>query len=202
MTNLWLLAQMREPGRRLYAHLDKDTFTDFVDELISDKNFLLECRINGVKMVIPQWEHCLNSEQELRNEAIRLTMEEGFPIKSALWVAYRNEHHRSEHWVMLIGITNAELIRGGSEKISQYERRIQKLEQQLAQARSRSPRRNNSQLALSGPAQLALPSSASAPKSPNKKGKGKGKKGGKTRLMHKPLQRRAPRRRGFGSSTR
>ena len=88
MTNLWLFAQMREPGRRLYGDLDKDTFSDFVDELIIEKNFLLERRINGVKMVIPQWEHCLNYEQELRNEAIRLTMEEGFPIKSAPWAAY------------------------------------------------------------------------------------------------------------------
>ena len=186
MTDLWLLVQMREPGRRLYADLDKDTFSDCVDELISEKNFLLERRINGVKMVIPQWEHCLNYTQELRNEAIRLTMEEGFPIKSALWAAYRNEHHRNEHWVMLIGITNAELIRGGSKKISQYEQRIQKLEQQLAQARSRSPKRNNSQVALPGPAVPALPSAASAPKSSNKKGKGKGKQGGKNQTQAQP----------------
>ena len=50
MTNVWLLAQTREPGRRLYADLDKDTFMDFADELISDKNYLLEKQINGVKM--------------------------------------------------------------------------------------------------------------------------------------------------------
>ena len=47
MTNLWLLAQMREPGRRLYADLNKDTFMDFADEFISEKNFLREKRING-----------------------------------------------------------------------------------------------------------------------------------------------------------
>ena len=177
MTNMWLLAQMREPGRKLYEDLDKDTFMDFADELISEKNFLLEKRINGVKVVIPQWDHCMNYEQELRNEAIRLAMEEGYPIKSALWTAYRNEHHRNEHWIMLIGVTNADLIRGGgtdSKKISQYEQRIQKLEQQLAQARSRSPRRNNS-----APSQLALPAPAPGPKATGKKGKGKGKKGGK-----------------------
>ena len=62
MTNLWLLAQMREPGRKLYADLDKDTFMDFADELISEKIFLLEKQINGVKMVIPQREHCMNYE--------------------------------------------------------------------------------------------------------------------------------------------
>ena len=182
LTNLWLHAQMREPGRRLYADLYKDTFSDFADELISEKNFLTEKHINGVKMMIPQWEHCMNYEQELRNEAIRLTQEEGYPIKAALWAAYRNDHHRNENWVMLIGVSNAHLIRGGggldSKKAAQYEQRIQKLEQQLAQARSRSPRRNNQQLALPAPSnqQLVLP----APKkTAGKKGKGKGKTGGK-----------------------
>ena len=158
MTNMWLFAQMREPGRKLYEDLDKHTFMDFAEELISEKNFLLERRINGVKVVIPQWDHCMNYEQELRNGAIRLAMEEGYPIKCALWTAYRNEHHRNEHWIMLIGVTNADLIRGGgtdSKKISQYEKRIQKLEEQLAHARSRSPRRNNS-----APSQLALPAPA------------------------------------------
>ena len=57
MTNLWLLAQMREPRSGLYADLDKDTFMDFADEFISEKNFLREKRINEFKMVIPQWEH-------------------------------------------------------------------------------------------------------------------------------------------------
>ena len=33
MTNLWLLAQIRQPGRQLYADLSKDTFSDFLEEL-------------------------------------------------------------------------------------------------------------------------------------------------------------------------
>ena len=37
MTDLRLLAQMREPRRKLHADLDKDTFRDFADELISEK---------------------------------------------------------------------------------------------------------------------------------------------------------------------
>ena len=177
MTNMWLLAQMREPGRKLYEDLDKETFMDFADELISEKNFLLEKRINGVKVVIPQWDHCMNYEQELRNEAIRLAMEEGYPIKSALWTAYRNEHHRNEHWIMLIGVTNADLIRGGgtdSKNISQYEQRIQKLEQQLAQARSRSPRRNNS-----APVPACLASTTTRTEGHRKEGQGQGEERGK-----------------------
>ena len=141
-------------GRKLYADLDKDTFMDFADELISEKNFLQEKQINGVKMVIPQWEHCLNYEQELRNEAIRLTMEEGYSTKAAPWTAYKHEHLRDEHWIMLIGVTNAHLIRGASDR--------NKLDQQLAQARSRSPGRNNQQ-------------AAPAPKKAGAKSNGKGK---------------------------
>ena len=48
---------------------------DFADELISEKNFLLEKETNGVKMVIPQWEQ---------------TTEDGFPIKAALFQRRRN----------------------------------------------------------------------------------------------------------------
>ena len=32
MTNLRLLAQLRQPGRQLYAEVPKDTFNDFVEE--------------------------------------------------------------------------------------------------------------------------------------------------------------------------
>ena len=106
MTNLWLLVQMPEPRRRLYVDLDKDTFGDFVDVLISEKNFLLERRINGVKMIIPQWEHCLNYEQELRNEAIWLTIEQDqecsvvglpkrAPTKRTMGNAHRNHERRT-----------------------------------------------------------------------------------------------------------
>ena len=30
MTNMWLLGQMRQPGRRLYVDFTKDTFTVFI----------------------------------------------------------------------------------------------------------------------------------------------------------------------------
>ena len=57
---------------------------------------------------------------------------------------------------MLIGVTNAHLIRGrvDSGKTAQYEQRIQMLEQQLTQVKSRSSRRNIQQRALPASAQL------------------------------------------------
>ena len=36
MTNLWLLAQLRQLGRQLYADLTKDTFNDFLEEFNVD----------------------------------------------------------------------------------------------------------------------------------------------------------------------
>ena len=35
LANLWSLAQLRQPGRQLYADLTKDTFNDFLEELLS-----------------------------------------------------------------------------------------------------------------------------------------------------------------------
>ena len=41
-TNLWPLAPMRQPGRHLYTDLTEDTFSDFLDELVSEDNFLMD----------------------------------------------------------------------------------------------------------------------------------------------------------------
>ena len=40
MTNIWLLAQMRQPGRALYEILSQDTGNDLLDELLTEGNFL------------------------------------------------------------------------------------------------------------------------------------------------------------------
>ena len=47
MTNLWLLAQLRQLGRQLYADLSKDTFNDFLEELLSTETFLMKRQIEG-----------------------------------------------------------------------------------------------------------------------------------------------------------
>ena len=39
MTNLWLLAQMRQPGRSIYADFDRNTFVDFLETLLDKDNF-------------------------------------------------------------------------------------------------------------------------------------------------------------------
>ena len=107
MSNMWLLAQMRQPGRHLYADLTPLTWSDLLSELLSTRNFRLEREVGGVKLVVPQWSHCLEYEFQIRKEAISLTRSRGLSIQSALWSVYRNEHHRMEHWVTLLTIANA-----------------------------------------------------------------------------------------------
>ena len=42
MANMFLLAKMRQPSRILYRDLEVNTHSDFLDELLSDRNFLME----------------------------------------------------------------------------------------------------------------------------------------------------------------
>ena len=42
MTNLWLLAQLRQPDHQPYADLSKDTFGGILEELLSTDHFLLK----------------------------------------------------------------------------------------------------------------------------------------------------------------
>ena len=42
MSNCWLLSKLRQSGRHLYSDLTEMTFPRFCDELLSQKNFLLD----------------------------------------------------------------------------------------------------------------------------------------------------------------
>ena len=55
MTNLWLLAQLRQPGRQLHADLSKDTFNDFLDLLLPTDNFLVKRQIEGETWAAAIW---------------------------------------------------------------------------------------------------------------------------------------------------
>ena len=76
--------QMRQPSRHLYRDLEVNTFSDFLDELLSDQNFLMESD-DDEKLVIPPWNQCLSYEFKNRKGAVRFCMEEGFALKDALW---------------------------------------------------------------------------------------------------------------------
>ena len=74
MTNLWLLAQLRQPGRQLYADLTKDTFNDFLEDLLSTDNIHMKRQIEGETWAAPVWTRCMEYEFQLRRDAI-ITMQ-------------------------------------------------------------------------------------------------------------------------------
>ena len=175
MANMFLPAKMRQPSRHLYKDLEVNTFSGFLDELLSDRNFLMEGGDDD-NLILPPWNECLNYEFQIRKEAVRLCMEEGFSIKDSLWHTLADKERRMQHWILKLTIANS---RQESSKMQKMEQRLATLENRLKN-RSRSPRRQQNQRALPAPSQqapqqmLALP-----PSGPQQKGKSKGQKGNK-----------------------
>ena len=115
LTNLWLLGQMRQPGRSIYQDFNRTTFTDFLDTLLDRDNFNFHKEVNGRTLISPCWSFCLSYEFELRKEAIRLCKEQAMGVQAALWTALRNPKHRMKHWLQLVAIPNAPSSSSGSE---------------------------------------------------------------------------------------
>ena len=139
MTNLWLLAQMRQPGRSI--HVDLEVTSSICSPtrtiLISTR------RWTDVHSFSPSWTFCLSYEFELRKEAIRPCKEQSYGIQAALWAALRNNEHRMKHWLQLAAIPNAPSSSNAPE-LQALKKRITGLEK----ARSRSRRRQNRRLLL------------------------------------------------------
>ena len=138
MSHMWLLSQMRQPGRHLFADLTDRTFSDILEELLSENMFMLQREVAGMPLVVPRWEHCLEYEFQLRKEAIRLTVEENFSIQAALWHAFEDQQHKLTHWVQLLTIANAQQA-CSSDEVSKLRKEVADLRKMVSQ-RSRSPR--------------------------------------------------------------
>ena len=68
----FLLAKMRQPARQIFADFTETTFPKILDELLSEKNFLLDRNIAGTRMIVPKWEHCLEYERHHRTLVMTL----------------------------------------------------------------------------------------------------------------------------------
>ena len=175
MSHMWLLSQMRQPGRHLFSDLTDRTFADILEELLSENMFMLQREVAGVPLVVPRWEHCLEYEYQLRKEAIRLTVEENFSIQAALWHAFEDQQHKLMRWVQLLTIANAQQASTGGE-VAQLRKEVAELRKAVTH-RSRSPRgKGSGKRSLPASAQLALPA---PPVQKGSGGKGKGGKGKK-----------------------
>ena len=166
--NLWLLAQMRQPGRSIYSDLTPCTFSNFLKILWNKRNFNMKKK--GQLLSQPSWAHCLSYEFVLRKEAYKTCRTTSMGITAAVNSTYEDNEHR------LVAIANSSVR--NDAKIAKLERELQDLKSMVG--RSRSPRMQPRQKALPEPQQLALPAPQPEKKTrqrfrnASKKGTGKG----------------------------
>ena len=53
LTNLWLLGQMKQPGRNIYHDFERTTFLDFLEKLLDKQSFNLHKEVNGSSLLVP-----------------------------------------------------------------------------------------------------------------------------------------------------
>ena len=134
MKHLWLLAQMRQPGRHAFSDLGKDTWTDLLEELLNKDNFLFERQIEGGGTLVgPDWNACLECEFQIRKQACVLVREEGYGIQQALWAAYEDPQHRMKNWIQPLTVANAKQ-ESSADKIEKLQKRILELERSKQKA--------------------------------------------------------------------
>ena len=62
LQNMWLSAQIRQPGRSIFKDLTRSTFDDHLRILINRKNFNYRKEVDGQLLSQPCWSHCLCKE--------------------------------------------------------------------------------------------------------------------------------------------
>ena len=163
MPNLWLFAQIKQPGRSIYKDFDKCTFMDFLDKVSDRDNFNINKEVDGRPHVAPKWSYCFSYELELQKEAIKLCRERHTGIEEALWSVLGNTGHWMKHWLQLVAIPNApESVH--KREPTDFKKRMAAMENR--RARPRSPRRQQQRRARAGPSFLALPAPASSSSQP------------------------------------
>ena len=135
LTNLWLLGQMRQPGRSIYEDFNRTTFVDFLDTLLDRDNFNFHKEVNGRTLISPCWSFCLSYEFELQKEAIRLCKGTSDGCTSCALDCTPQPRASYEHWLQLVAIPNAPSSSSGPE-IQALNKRISDLEERRDPDRS------------------------------------------------------------------
>ena len=156
MSNMWLLAQLRQPGRPLFSDLQPTTFQRILKQLLGKEDFGLKKELQGKFLTAPCWEHCMSYEFELRREAYKQCRETTIGISAAWWNAYRSQQHRMMHWLQLVSLANSSSSSSGSSsQMARMHKEITDFRNEVRN-RSRTPtvfqRQNNR-----GRAHAALP---------------------------------------------
>ena len=105
--NMWLLAQLLQPGRAIYSDLTASTITNILKVLLSNRNFNLKKEVDGQVLVQPSWSHCLSYEYHLQKEACKRCRTRSMDIAAALQSSCEDNEHRTQHWVQLVTMANS-----------------------------------------------------------------------------------------------
>ena len=130
MGNVWLLAQLRQPGRSVFSDLEPTTFQKCLKQLLGKQDFNLHKEVQGKLLSPPSLEHCLSCEFEPRMEAYKQRRESTIGIKAAWWNAY-NQQRRMMHWLQQVSLAN-------SHQSAKVQRELASLRNEVRQ-RSRTP---------------------------------------------------------------
>ena len=123
LQNMWLSAQLRQPGRSIFRDLTRSTFDDHLRILLNLRNFNYRKEVDGQLLSQPCWSHCLSYELEVRKEAYKLCRLQPIGITAALLQVATDNEHRTQHWVQLIAIANSS---GANDaKIARLEKEVE-----------------------------------------------------------------------------
>ena len=90
MANMFLLAKMRQPSRTLCRDLEVHTFSDFLDELLSDQNFLMESDDDD-HLVIPLGTSASTTSTTSEQMQFVLVWKKGSPSKTPSGTHFRTK---------------------------------------------------------------------------------------------------------------
>ena len=146
MSNMWLLAQLRQPGRSLLSDLQRTTFSRILKQLLGKEDFGLKKELQGKFLAAPCWELCMSYEFELRREAYKQCRETTIGISAAWWNAYRSQQHRMMHWLQLVSLANSSSSSSGSSsQMARMQKDITDLRNEVRRNRSRTPSSHSSE---------------------------------------------------------
>ena len=134
MSNMWLLAQLRQPGRSLFSDLQPTTFSRILKQLLGKEDFGLKKELQGKFLTAPCWEHCLSYEFGLRREACKQCRE------TTIWNQRSTAERVPEmHWLQLVSLANSSSSSSGSSaQIAKMQKEITDLRNEVRN-RSRTP---------------------------------------------------------------
>ena len=124
LSNLWLLAKLRQPGRALHRDLDERTCPLLLEELLNRKNFAFQRQLENSEVMV------------------------GPDFGAALLATYNCPQHRMEHWIMFLTVANTRSEKDKQTKNTALENKDNALEKQLANIRNNRSRSPRKQLAL------------------------------------------------------